>query len=691
MKKKRILTVPEKRPGKKTGDRITAREAEGYLILDIWHDARLRLRHAMDMETGEYGTYQYDSGRWTGENLVNALGYSVYWEYAREEDYFLSKEDRELILRCTKSEWHKEPYRRIEDMEREYGREKREVAGIRKESRIRELMEQIPDPGQAVREWLADTHTGGRHYIFWDKGSGTYRCTACGGSFPRREKLRHKDAAVCPLCGRAVTAIHRKGQQIREKAALAIIHDMDEQRGVERFFRAEIVWNREKGRVVYLDEQIRNFLLRGSMRRNRTYYRDEWEDRWKESNPAQRRRCACYLYPDREGIRAGIRGTHCEEWRDVLPQMAAAGVVANYGLLLDAVIINPEECIRTTEYLFKGRFRRLLRELSDTYGYYSGTIDVLNIRGKSVEEVMRLGDRQLIRRLRQADGGRNMLGWLAWSERTGKKLSDACLCWMERNGITSGEYEKSEAGMHLTPEQLMHYLTRQGKEGYPHRKMEEVLQQYEDYLAMAKELGKDLGDEMVYRPRELKRRHNEASEECRLRRNQENAERKAEEMRRKYPGYEELLEEIRQKYEYGDEEYLIRVPGDFLEITQEGMALHHCVGNTERYFDRIVSRETYICFLRRKEAPDTPFYTIEVEPGGTIRQHRGDFDEEPEIERIKPFLKKWQQEIRRRMQAGDYMLAEKSAALRQKNIQELQEKNNTRVLAGLMEDLMEVV
>ena len=37
---------------------------------------------------------------------------------------------------------------------------------------------------------------------------------------------------------------------------------MDEQRGVERFFRAEIVWNREKGRVVYLDEQIRNFLLR---------------------------------------------------------------------------------------------------------------------------------------------------------------------------------------------------------------------------------------------------------------------------------------------------------------------------------------------------------------------------------------------------------------------------------------------
>lgn len=144
--------------------------------------------------------------------------------------------------------------------------------------------------------------------------------------------------------------------------------------------------------------------------------------------------------------------------------------------------------------------------------------------------------------------------------------------------------------------------------------IKEVLWQYVDYLDMAEQLGKRMDDAMVYRPRELKRRHAEAVEECnrrqkelRRQRDKEKAREQAEAMRRKYPGYEDILAEVKEKYEYAGEDYLIRVPRDFAEITAEGMALHHCVGNTERYFDRIVSRETYICFLRQQSSPDTPF------------------------------------------------------------------------------------
>ena len=207
-----------------------------------------------------------------------------------------------------------------------------------------------------------------------------------------------------------------------------------------------------------------------------------------------------------------------------------------------------------------------------------------------------------------------------------------------------------------------------------------------------------MDDEMVYRPRQLKRRHDEAVEECNKRREElqrkrdaEAAKRQAEQMRQKYPGYEGILEEVKEKFEYSNDTYAIRVPKDFMEITAEGMALHHCVGNTERYFDRIVSRETYICFLRQQACLDTPFYTIEVEPGGTIRQHRGAYDEEPGIEEIKPFLREWQRHIRKNMSSKDYDYARKSEVLRQKNIEELIEKNNKRVLDGLMEDLMEVI
>lgn len=159
-------------------------------------------------------------------------------------------------------------------------------------------------------------------------------------------------------------------------------------------------------------------------------------------------------------------------------------------------------------------------------------------------------------------------------------------------------------------------------------------------------------------------------------------------MNQRFPGAEKVLREIRDKYAYADDQYLITVPRRLIDIITEGQALHHCAGATDRYFDRIMQRETYICFLRKKDDPDTPYYTIEVEPDGTIRQHRGYLDEEPGIEQIKPFLRKWQKEIRKRMTEEDKAHAAASAVKRQQNIEELREKNNTRVLRGLMEDFM---
>ena len=273
------------------------------------------------------------------------------------------------------------------------------------------------------------------------------------------------------------------------------------------------------------------------------------------------------------------------------------------------------------------------------------------------------------------------------------------LSWYEKNGITRAQYRKSLASKHLSPEQLMNYIQRQVAESYGgKRKARSVLETYEDYLSMVEKLGKDMSDAMVYRPRELKRRHNEAVEEHnkyleaeRARMDREHAKAEAERMEEKYPGSEGILEEIRPKYEYQGEQFLVIVPKSFFDITSEGMALHHCVGNTERYFDRILQHETYICFLRRTEDPEKPFYTLEVEPGGTIRQHRGMFDEEPGIEEVKPFLREWQKEIRKRMKEEDHEYAKISAIKREQNMDELMQKNNTRVIEALMEDLMEVV
>lgn len=58
---------------------------------------------------------------------------------------------------------------------------------------------------------------------------------------------------------------------------------------------------------------------------------------------------------------------------------------------------------------------------------------------------------------------------------------------------------------------------------------------------------------------------------------------------------------------------------------------------------------------------------------------------------MRGFLREWQKVIKKRLTASERELAKISAVKREENLQELREKNNTRVLQGLMEDFMEAV
>lgn len=40
------------------------------------------------------------------------------------------------------------------------------------------------------------------------------------------------------------------------------------------------------------------------------------------------------------------------------------------------------------------------------------------------------------------------------------------------------------------------------------------------------------------------------------------------------------------------------------------------------YFQQIQTREAYILFVRLRQEIDRPYYTLEVEPDGTIRQRQ---------------------------------------------------------------------
>lgn len=697
MKRKRIEKVPAKRPEGDGGRRVAAQLSGGYLVLDLWDDGTWIRRHAVDLETGEYASCDM-AGTWTRENLVNAFSCGNPWSFLCDSRLPMSRKDRELVLGALKVNWPEaDAYERIASLEQEYSRECRYRKEDRRVQRVNDLMDSVPGVCKPVLEWVSEQVAGSLHYAIWRKADDTYQCTACGRSFAASSagaKMKHKGDALCPLCGQALTVEKRRGS-LQRKASLTLIHGLDGKRGIQRHFRVTVEW--EIFRVVKLREDIRCMLHKGgwSMQPCEYYYAQNggWDNK---KNLFSLRWRTGYLYPD--GIKEGLEGTAYHAWADVLQHIAAQGMRANYDKLLADT---RKSFIGTVEYLAKGRFRQLLEDVSNEvcYQYGYGGWNALDVSGKDICAVMRIRDMQKINRLRQEDGGIDMLEWMQWSDKEGKRVGSGVLSWYGRSGITNGMYRSSRAARRLSPEQLMNYLERQAAESYGgKRNVKSVFGTYEDYLSMAERLGKDMSDAMVYRPRELKRRHGEAVEEHnrrmeaeQARMDREQARRDAERMEEKYPGSEAILAEIRPKYEYEGGRFRITVPRSFIDIVSEGMALHHCVGNTERYFDRILQHETYICFLRRAEEPEKPFYTIEVEPGGTIRQHRGMLDEEPGIEEVKPFLREWQKEVRKRMREEDHEHARLSAVKREQNLEELRQKNNTRVLEALMEDLMEVV
>lgn len=705
MKRKAIERLAPKRA---TGKGLTAtlQELGKILILNIYQAKDLLVRYCINYETGEH-EYWIEQHGWRKGGILNALNEDWRdWEWRSYENYpKLQKKDadrmKELI---TDRSWKDSPWERIKAMEYRYNREIRENTEMNKKARLMELMRKVPDRPGDLREWFFEK-SAGEDYMFRKKGTQTFVCTNCGESSEASEikrqdggeRIRHNDVVICPACRKLIQAKTRTAHMEQKYKSCYLIQPVNEDTSVLRIIEAKVGW--DNGRhYVELGDEIRTLLYKAysDRRLKRTYkiYYEDYLEGWTEGNRKNLRARQGYLYPGE--FDKILEGTSYSEASKVLEFLSAQGQELNYNRLM-AGAGQMKEYAEKIEYLSKGRFWNLLKdtvERTEYPGYPNTYYGPLDLRADSIEEMFLIRDRQKINRIRDEQGGNDMVRWMQYSDETGKKISRETVQWMTANRIRPEDIRELEE--YMSPQQIMNYIIRQQAEQYSGKKPKEVLEEYKDYINMCEACSKNMKDEMVYRPRELKRRHDEVvvdRQQMQILReldtNTEAKEKYAEEMRQKFPKAEGILKEIKSRYEYENEEYKILVPDTLIDIVKEGRALHHCAGSSERYFDRIESRETYICFLRRQEAPGIPFYTIEVEPGGTIRQHRSYLDEEPGIEQIREFLKEWQKVIRKRLTEEDKKLAKISKIKREANIEELKAKNNTRVLQGLAEDFLE--
>lgn len=711
MKRSEVAKTLPKAPAKsREGYTATAQQVEEMLVLNVYRNGKLCGRYVLDVQTYEYGILS--DGTWSRKKFPHILGenplYFPYWEKNPGNFTWDKKEDKdicyEMLNKIERAAYDKRWLRKIEIAEYGYGKKKYETAQERKAARIRAMMDKVREIPEDLREWLFQMEVK-ENYLFFEKEKKKYGCSRCGKSFREeqitrkgtKEKARHNDRAVCPGC-KTEAVVKRRQKNIVQRSAVCLLQPLDEKNNIARHFSAEIELSAE-GHKVWLEEKVRITLNRTGKGKvcglyyNQDMYTYSWSgiergDRW-DSNPRNKRIKPCYLYP--EGIREALEKTGYSGITRDFEGMAAAGVKTDYNGLMMRTRVTPS-LGGMLEYLCKGRFWKLLQEVGENkWGTYQGIL----IFGETIEEVFGLCDRQKINRIRDNNGGYIMLEWLQLAEEQEKKVSQEALNWLEENQIKAREVRKLPGRImeKMSIDQIAHYLEKQKKD---YKTAKEVLEHWGDYLSMCEVSGKKLDADLIYKPRELKKRHDEVVENRekletvkRMKENPERRAKEAEEMKAKFPEAQRVLKEIKDKYELESEEFVMKMPENLVEIVEEGYALHHCGGSSERYFNRIANRETYIGFCRRKKEPQIPFYTIEFEPDGTIRQNRSYYDEEPNIEEIRGFLKEWQRKIKKRLNGKDLEYQKQSKVLRERNIEELKQKRNTFVLEKLMEDFME--
>jgi hypothetical protein len=147
-----------------------------------------------------------------------------------------------------------------------------------------------------------------------------------------------------------------------------------------------------------------------------------------------------------------------------------------------------------------------------------------------------------------------------------------------------------------------------------------------DYWDMAEKLGEDLHDKSVLFPQRLKAAHDAMVERQRVH--------AAEERR---DGFRQRFERM-SAYDFEYDGLLIRPCETEEELIREGKELHHCVA---RYAADHASGKTTIFFIRRAEAPDVPFYTLEFdEKERRVLQNRCIYNGE-RTDEVRTFEEKW--------------------------------------------------
>ena len=358
--------------------------------------------------------------------------------------------------------------------------------------------------------WVDKVGIPQNHIFYHYKKGGAKEgyCTYCGKDVPLTIKPRHNRTGRCPRCRHEIT-FKAAGKQSRLSTGINCVYLLQPRPDgfvirefwAERFYRKD-AWDRpevccHEQRCVILDFQLNRRTYYMGLYKNRTY-------RWIAGMPST----SCYSPEVKYYLNGDKPG---RVYGKTLPHLLT-GPLGRTGLLellrRNGMVINPDDYFYVLkerpqlEQLAKAGLPRLAEESVST----ADRADSLLRRdlGHGLARAMDI-DTQRLGRLRRYNGGQVFLAWLQWEKEQDTQVDDAVILDLCRWDVTPEKLSFIQDRMR--PLQVRNYLCRQMTDSG--MDCEQVLTTWQDYLSMAKRLGIDVDDEIVYRVKLQFQRHND--------------------------------------------------------------------------------------------------------------------------------------------------------------------------------------
>lgn len=670
-----------------------AQNLSGYMKIAVFlpEDMRKDIKNPryeifLNVEGGEYITRELDRDgkevRWLSSMLTNLKDVPIFGYYSSTK-YFISNDGMRTLNSLKLEHDSTKPYRGGYRLQR-WQQEQKDKETKRKEDREQkpwdEDMALVPKIMPGFREWMRK-EVASEYYMIYEydkKGAKVGFCSKCKKVVPI-SGAKHGKNTKCPDCG--AEAIFKASGRLQTLGTGPYYGEVIQKfnggivvRGFEQYqwyrdvdYKNPHINTREHERIMIFDNGIIKRYTWGSYKnkyhrwiqdkgyipRKRTYY---WERRIKlyKRNFASLKKNSL------------LKKSAIDLW-PVLPLSTTNYITVEQG--------NP-----AVEMLARiGMFRLAKGLIKEPYDSC-----LLKQNETEISKILKI-DRNRLKRLASMNANVSMLKWMQVEKLANTIWPDSMIKELGEENIISSSFGFLD--IKLSYVQCYNYLNKQAT--LMDESLVQALTTWRDYLSMAKQMKMNVKNEQIAKPKDVKRAHDELV----LNSKRDNLKKKAKEIEKKWPKVNEQLPKLK-KYEFTSGDYTIVAPKEVLDIVVEGTILSHCVHTCDYYFERIQNDESYLFFLRRSSQPDVPWYTLEVEPSGNIRQKRTTGDNQnADFQKAIKFLKKWQQYFKKQLTEEEKVLGEKANQLRIEEYAILR-KNGNKVwhgkLAGqLLADILE--